>query len=92
MDSPAPYIGQQDVYTLKLFYAGSLTGGQLGDPQADAAQVIHLNGDTRYQTTRNGQTYQVVERHYALVPERNGRIVVRGPTFMGQMLSGGGKR
>jgi hypothetical protein len=90
VSTPAPYVGQQDVYTLKLFYAGSLTGGQLEDPQADAAQVIHLDGDTRYQTTRNGQTYQVVERHYALVPERSGRIVVRGPTFMGQMLSGGG--
>src|SRR5690348_593684 len=90
VDSPAPYVGQQDVYTLKLFYTGSLTGGQLEDPQADGAQVIHLNGDTRYQTTRNGQAYQVVERHYALVPERSGRIVVRGPTFMGRMLSGGG--
>lgn len=90
VSAPAPYVGQQDVYTLKLFYAGSLTGGQLEDPQADGAQVIHLNGDTRYQTTRNGQTYQVVERHYALVPERSGRIVVRGPTFMGQMLGGGG--
>lgn len=89
VSAPAPYVGQQDVYTLKLFYTGSLTGGQLQDPQADGAQVIHLDGDTRYQTTRNGQTYQVVERHYALVPERSGRVTVRGPTFMGQMLSGG---
>lgn len=91
VNATAPYIGQQDVYTLKLFYAGSLTGGQLEDPRADGAEVIHLNSDTRYQTTRNGQTYQVVERHYALVPERSGRIVVHGPTFMGQMLDGGGK-
>ena len=90
VSAPAPYVGQQDVYTLKLFYAGNLTGGQLEDPQADGAQVIHLNGDTRYQTTRNGQAYLVVERHYALVPERSGHIVVRGPTFMGQMLGGGG--
>ncbi|MGH8213660.1 MAG: BatD family protein [Rhodanobacteraceae bacterium] len=87
VDSSAPYIGQQIVYTLKLFYAGNLTGGQLEDPQADGAQVIHLNGDTRYQTTRGGQSYQVVERHYALIPQRAGRIVVRGPTFLGQMLS-----
>jgi len=86
-DSTTPYIGQQIVYTLQLFYTGSLTGGQLEDPQADGAQVIHLNGDTRYQTTRGGQTYQVVERHYALIPQRAGRIVVRGPTFLGQMLS-----
>jgi hypothetical protein len=86
-DSTTPYVGQQIVYTLQLFYTGSLTGGQLEDPQADGAQVIHLNGDTRYQTTRGGQTYQVVERHYALIPQRAGRIVVRGPTFLGQMLS-----
>jgi len=87
VDSTTPYVGQQIVYTLQLFYTGSLTGGQLEDPQADGAQVIHLNGDTRYQTTRGGQTYQVVERHYALIPQRAGRIVVRGPTFLGQMLS-----
>jgi len=90
VDSPAPYLGQQDIYTLKLFYTGSLTGGQLEDPQADGAQLIHLDSDTRYQTTRNGQTYQVVERHYALIPQRAGRIVVRGPTFLGQMLAPGG--
>lgn len=90
VDSTAPYVGQQDVYVLKLFYTGGLTGGQLEDPRADGAQVIHLDGDTRYQTTRNGQTYQVVERHYALLPERSGHLVVRGPTFMGQMLGGGG--
>ena len=29
----------------------------------------------------------MVERHYALIPQRAGRIVVRGPSFMGQMLS-----
>ncbi|MER3547002.1 MAG: protein BatD, partial [Rhodanobacteraceae bacterium] len=87
VDASAPYVGQQIVYTLKLFYAGSLTGGQLQDPQAEGARVIHLNSDTRYQTTRGGQTYQVVERHYALIPQRVGRIVVRGPTFLGQMPS-----
>src|SRR5690348_3632869 len=27
VDSGAPYVGQQIVYTLKLFYAGNLTGG-----------------------------------------------------------------
>ena len=63
VDSPSPYVGQQDVYTLRLFYAPGLTGGQLDDPQADGAQLVHLNGDTRYQTQREGRTYQVVERH-----------------------------
>ena len=47
VDATAPYVGQQIVYTLKLFYAGNLTGGQLEDPRAEGAQVIHLNGDTR---------------------------------------------
>lgn len=84
--SSAPYVGQQDVYTLRLFYAGGLTGGQLDDPQADGAQLIHLSGDARYQTQRGGKNYQVVERHYALIPQHSGHIVVRGPTFLGQML------
>lgn len=83
----SPYVGQQIVYTLKLFYSGSLTGGQLDEPQADGAQVLHLNGDTRYQAERDGRTYQVVERHYAVIPQHPGRVVVRGPAFLGQMLS-----
>ncbi|MBS0432375.1 MAG: protein BatD [Proteobacteria bacterium] len=86
-DTGTPYVGQQIVYTLKLFYSGNLTGGQLDEPTADGAQVIHLDGDARYQTVRDGQTYQVVERHYAVVPQHAGRVVVRGATFTGQMLA-----
>lgn len=87
---PSPYVGQQDVYTLRLFYGSGITGGQLEDPQADGAQLVHLNDDARYQTQRNGRSYQVVERHYALIPQHAGRIVVHGPNFMGQMLSSSG--
>lgn len=87
VDAVSPYVGQQIVYTLKLFYSGNLTGGQLDEPQADGAQLLHLNSDTRYQSERDGRTYQVVERHYAVVPQRAGRVVVRGPAFLGQMLS-----
>lgn len=88
--APTPYVGQQDVYTLRLFYGSGMTGGQLQEPQANGAQLIHLNNDTRYQTQRNGRNYQVIERHYALIPQHAERIVVRGPTFMGQMLSSNG--
>jgi len=86
VQTTTPYVGQQIVYTLRLFYATGLTRGQLDDPQADGAQLIHLDSDTRYQTQRGGQTWQVVERHYALIPQHAGNIVVRGPEFQGQML------
>ncbi|MDQ2971415.1 MAG: BatD family protein [Pseudomonadota bacterium] len=86
VDTASPYVGQQIVYTLRLYYAPGLTGGQLDDPQADGAQLVHLDSDTRYQTQRGGETYQVVERHYALIPQRAGSIVVHGPAFQGQML------
>lgn len=86
VDTASPYVDQQIVYTLRLFYAPGLTGGQLDDPRADGAQLIHLDNDTRYSTQRGGQTWQVVERHYALIPQRAGHIVVQGPLFQGQML------
>ncbi|MEO6967021.1 MAG: BatD family protein [Rhodanobacteraceae bacterium] len=86
VDATSPYVGQQIVYTLRLYYASGLTGGQLDDPQADDARMIHLDSDTRFSTQRGGQTYQVIERHYALIPQHAGNIVVRGPGFQGQML------
>lgn len=86
VQTASPYVGQQIVYTLRLFYATGLTHGQLDDPQADGAQLLHLDSDTRYQAQRDGRTWQVVERQYALIPQRAGNIVVRGPDFQGQML------
>ncbi|HXE66279.1 MAG TPA: BatD family protein [Rhodanobacteraceae bacterium] len=86
--SSSPYVGEQTVYTVRLYYLPGVSGS-LGDPSADGASLVKLDRDHRYTADRNGYAYQVLEYSWALVPQRTGAITVRGPTFQGGRLAVG---
>ena len=86
--SSSPWVGQQTVYTVRLFYLPGVDGA-LGDPSADGARLVKLDRDHRYMTNRNGYAYKVIERSWALIPQRSGAITVQGPEFQGQRLAVG---
>ena len=86
--SSSPYVGEQTVYTVRLFYLPGVSGS-LGDPGADGADLVKLDRDHRYTVNRNGYAYQVLEYSWALIPQRTGAITVRGPTFQGERLAVG---
>jgi HAMP domain-containing protein len=86
--SSSPWVGQQTVYTVRLFYLPGVDGA-LGDPSADGARLIKLDRDHRYMANRNGYAYRVIERSWALIPQRSGAITVQGPVFQGQRLAVG---
>lgn len=77
------YVGQQIDYTLRLYFAVNLADGQLGDPSAEAAEVRRIGQDANYQTMRGGRRFNVVERHYAIFPQRAGTLEIQPPTFQG---------
>ncbi len=86
--SSSPWVGQQTVYTVRLFYLPGVDGA-LSDPTADGARLIQLDRDHRYVTQRDGYTYKVIERSWALIPQRSGGISVQGPVFQGRRLGPG---
>lgn len=86
VQSGSPWVGQQTVYTVRLFYLPGVDGA-LGDPAADGARLIPFDRDHRYLTARDGYTYRVIERRWALIPTRSGAITVRGPQFQGQRMA-----
>lgn len=88
VQSSSPYVGQQTVYTVRLFYLPGVDGA-LGDPSADGARLIPLDRDHRYVVNRDGYAYKVIERSWALIPQRSGQISVQGPVFEGQRLGPG---
>ncbi|MGH8215704.1 MAG: BatD family protein [Rhodanobacteraceae bacterium] len=88
VQSSSPWVGQQTVYTVRLFYLPGVDGA-LSDPTVDEARLIQLDRDHRYVTQRNGYTYKVIERSWALIPQRSGEINVQGPVFQGQRLGPG---
>src|SRR4029077_10097447 len=68
----APYVQQQMSLNVKLYYALNLLDDNLADPHGDGLVVHKLGQDTSYNATVGDRAYHVVERHYALVPEKSG--------------------
>ncbi len=89
VDTPAPYVQQQVGYTVRLFYAVALQSGDLSDPAGDGLQVQRIGQDVQYTRGVQGRAYNVVERRYALTPERSGTLSVAGITFRGRLARGG---
>ncbi|MGH8091014.1 MAG: BatD family protein, partial [Rudaea sp.] len=89
-DPPSPYVQQQVLLTVKLYFAVNLTDGNLDDPKAQGAVVRKLGQDSRYGVQVGGRSYNVVERHYALTPENNGTLTVPPVVFRGHAMDANG--
>ena len=87
VDPLAPYVQQEVRYTVKLYFAVDLGGGSLSDPKADGLSVKQLGQDKSYDATMAARHYKVIERHYALTPERSGAIDIPAIAFRGTALS-----
>ena len=88
--STQPYVGQQIDLTVRLFFQPSLSDGSLDKPSAKGLQVRRLGSDDQYQISRDGQSYHVVERHYALIAQKAGRMDIPGIGFSGTALDPNG--
>lgn len=81
----SPYVQSQVLYSLKLFYNQNIQNGQFIEPQVDNAAVYMIGRDKSYQTKLKGERYQVLERHYAIIPEKPGQLIINGPVFAGNV-------
>ena len=76
IDKNQIYAGSQLLYTLKVFYRGSLTKGtQLTEPEPDGASLQKLD-ERQYQTVIGGLRYTVIEYSYALFPNKTGALEI----------------
>lgn len=67
-------VQQEIPLTVRLYTAIPLHNVSLNPPAPAGATVEKLDQDKQYQTERDGQTYQVVEQHYAVFPEQPGEL------------------
>jgi hypothetical protein len=84
LDSPV-YVQQQIRYRLQLFYRERLLEASVDGPHVANALVERLGDDLQYQTTIDDQEYQVIERHYAIFPEKSGPLSISPVTFNGRL-------
>jgi len=66
-------VGEQLLYTLRILYATELSNASLPEFKLDGVDIETLL-EQRYQKTIDGRTYGVIERRYALFPNKAGEL------------------
>lgn len=82
------YVQQQIPYTVRLYFDDTIQSGELSAPTSADAVIEQLGEETRYQAMRNGRAYNVLERRYAIAPEKSGTVHIVPASFRGTTLAG----
>ncbi|MCL7944985.1 BatD family protein [Marinobacter sp. ATCH36] len=90
-DKDEVYVQEQLVLTVKLFFTGNLIRGELSEPEHPHAIVESLGKQNEYTRYRDGVRYRVVERRYAIFPQREGQLSLRPIRFEGQARNNDGQ-
>ncbi len=90
VDDPTPYVQQTVGVTLRLFYAVPLVSGQLDLDAPQGTSLQRVGEDVQSTREVNGRRYNVVERHFLLVPDRSGDLQLPAARFIGRAAGGGG--
>lgn len=90
-DKDEVYVQEQLVLTIKLFFTGNLIRGELSEPEHPHAIVESLGKQNEYTRYRDGVRYRVVERRYALFPQKAGQLSLQPVRFEGQARNNDGQ-
>lgn len=86
IDKKSGRVQSQFIYTVRLLRTVNITGGTLTEPEtSDPDAIIHRIGEDQYQTTRKGVRYEVIERRYAIFPQKSGKLKINPVTFEGRI-------
>lgn len=80
------WVQQQAIVSIRIYQVAALNQAQLSEPAPPNAIIERLGEDARYQTTRNGRVWQVLERRYALFPQQSGQIDIEPLQLDGSII------
>ncbi|UCD80464.1 MAG: protein BatD [Desulfobacterales bacterium] len=76
LSTPAVYVEEQAIYTLKLYLRKTVRDISLDLPDSENFAFKQLAKPTEYRSNRGGREYNVLEVRYALVPSKPGAFKV----------------
>jgi len=85
VDPPDPYLQEAVHVTVRLYMAEPLYKAGMDFPPSNDALIEQIQADTHHNVQKNGQDYEVVERHYLVFPQRSGDLHLPGPVVAGQI-------
>ena len=80
------YVQQQAPYTVRLYYDDTIQKGALDAPNPADAVVEQLGADKHGTVIRDGRSYNVLERNYAIAPEKSGTLRIPPVSFSGSQV------
>ncbi len=83
------YVQQQVIYSIKLFRRIQIANASLSEPVSENNQAIitKLGKDTDKRVVVDGVAYSVLERRYAIFPQKSGKLKIPSITFQTQIVS-----
>lgn len=84
----AAYVQSQVLFTLRLYQGVSTGRATLTSPQVSGGEAIveRLGEDRQFQTERDGRTFIVRERRYAVFPQASGELTIGPATFEAMVI------
>ena len=79
------YVLSQISLMVRIFYQANLTEAAI-NPPAPAQASVRLLDELPYQSDRNGERYRVLERRYAIFPERSGTLTIPAMQLSGRLI------
>lgn len=79
------YVLSQVGLMVRIFYQANLTEAAINPPTPMQASVRLLD-EVPYQAERNGAKYRVLERRYAIFPERSGTLTIPPMQLSGRLI------
>ena len=83
VDRQDTYVQGQLLYTVKLFYIDAVSGDFPAPPTLSDALIEPLGGEQRYEALVNNRRYYVLEKRYAIYPQKSGELTIPRETFAG---------
>ncbi len=80
-DSDAAYTQSLVRYRVRVLARVPIRDATLSEPMADGALIHRLGDDRRFDAEREGSRYRVIERLYAVIPQRPGALTIAGPSL-----------
>jgi hypothetical protein len=85
VDADEVYLQQQIRYTAKLYLAADLQRGSLAAPKLADAEVRQIGQDKEYNEIVEGKRFRIIERVFAIIPQKSGKFVIEGSLFEGEV-------
>jgi hypothetical protein len=89
VSKPEVYVQEQVIYTLKLYRAVQTQYASLTEPNVQDAIIEKLGDDQQYESIINGQRYWILERKYAIFPQKSGELTIPKVIFSADVVESG---